>query len=65
VGHLLQAAGGRATEQAPLAHLWLEPEPPGKGFSFRVGLSTWPDGRTGVLADCEGHGPPVVWRPSR
>jgi hypothetical protein len=62
VADLLTGAGGRATPQAPLAHLWLEPE---RGFAFQVGLTTWPGGRATVLADCQGHGPPVVWRPSR
>jgi len=62
VTELLAAAGARATAEAPLAHLWLEPE---DGFRFRVGLTTWPGGRTAVVADCEGHGPPVVWRPAR
>jgi hypothetical protein len=62
VDALLEVAASRATDRAPLAHLWLEPE---GGFRFQVGLTTWPGGRTAVLADCEGHGPPVVWRPSR
>jgi hypothetical protein len=62
---LIESAGGRAHDGAPLAHLWLEPERVGKGFRFRLGLRTWPDGPERVLADCEGHGPPVVWRPSR
>jgi hypothetical protein len=62
VGDLLAAAGARATLRAPVAHLWLEPE---RGFAFQVGLTTWPGGRRSVLADCQGHGPPVVWRPSR
>ena len=64
VDDLLEAAGAGATSRAPLAHLWLEPQR-GKGFRFEVGLTTWPGGRTAVLADCQGHGPPVVWRPSR
>ena len=58
VSDLLEAAGARATTDAPLAHLWLEPD----RDRFAVGLTTWPGGRTAVLADCEGHGPPVVWR---
>jgi hypothetical protein len=66
VGALLEQAGARATADAPLAHLWLEPERVGSGeFAFRLGLTTWPGGRTTVLADAQGHGPPVVWRPSR
>jgi hypothetical protein len=65
VDELLEQAGRRADRRAPLAHLWLEPERSGDGFRFVVGLRTWPGGRTTVLADCQGHGPPVVWRPSR
>ena len=62
VGDLLEQAGHRAGAQAPLAHLWLEPERAGRGFRFQLGLTTWPGGRTTVLADCQGHGPPIVWR---
>jgi len=60
VDHLLQQAGARATPGAPLAHLCLEGhgEPP----HFEVVLTTWPGGRRRVLAECEPHGPPVVWR---
>lgn len=65
VDALLEEAGARATADAPLAHLWLEPERFGQGFRLQVGLTRWPGGRTAVLADCQGHGPPVVWRPSR
>ena len=62
-GELLADAGARATPDAPLAHLWMEPEHTGADrFAFRLGLTTWPGGRTAVLADCQGHGPPVVWR---
>ena len=64
-GELLAAAGARATVDAPLAHLWMEPERTGRDrFAFRLGLTTWPGGRTDVLADCQGHGPPVEWRPA-
>ncbi len=66
VAELLVDAGARATRQAPLAHLWLEPDRVGEAdFAFRVVLTTWPGGQQRVLADCEGHGPPVVWRPAR
>lgn len=62
---LLEQAGQRAPDRAPLAHLWLEPERADRGLRFRLGLRTWPGGDESVLADCQGHGPPVVWRPSR
>lgn len=63
VDDLLAAAGARATRDTPLAQLSLEPERVGAGsFDFRVLLTTWPGGRTRLLAHCEGHGPPVVWR---
>ena len=66
VSELVERAGARATAAAPLAHLWLEPERVGRGgLAFRLGLTSWPGGRTTVLADAQGHGPPVVWRPSR
>ena len=63
VRDLLHEAGVHATREAPLAHLYLEPasghsSPP----SFQVVLTTWPGARRRVLAECEAHGPPVVWR---
>ena len=61
---LLEQAGARAAPDAPLAHLWLEPER-GRSPRFLLGLRTWPGGRGRTLAECQGHGPPVVWRPSR
>ncbi len=63
VSTLLAGAGGRASPQAPLAHLSMEPERAGAGsFDFRVSLTSWPGGRTRLLGECEGHGPPLVWR---
>ncbi len=63
VAALLDAAGARASRQAPLAHLALEPEQVGAGSDdFRVVLRTWPGGDARPLADCQGHGPPFVWR---
>lgn len=60
---LLEQAGRSATREAPLAHVDLEPE---KGEPrFLLGLRSRPGGRRRVLAECQGHGPPVVWRPSR
>jgi hypothetical protein len=59
VDQLLTEAGERATAAAPLARLSLEPV---QGqFRFLVELTTWPGGRTRVLAEARGHGPPVEW----
>lgn len=63
VAALLVEAGERASADAPVAHLQLEPERFGRAdVRFRVTLTTWPGGRRRVLAGCQGHGPPVVWR---
>ncbi|MEO6206003.1 MAG: DUF2332 domain-containing protein [Mycobacteriales bacterium] len=62
VEELLQAAGSRATAQAPLAHLMMEPDPSARpGAAFRVTLRTWPGGESRILATCRGHGPPITW----
>ena len=62
VDGLLAEAGSRATPAAPLAHLAMEPERVGgRSVRFEVSLTSWPGGRTRVLAHCEGHGPPVRW----
>ncbi|MCW2776933.1 MAG: hypothetical protein JWN17_658 [Frankiales bacterium] len=64
VDDVVASAGTRATAEAPLARLTLEPERVGDAeFRFRVTAQTWPGGDSRVLADAEGHGPPVVWRP--
>ena len=63
VDGLVDGAGRRATRDAPFAHAWMEPE---RGEPrFWLGLRTWPGGRRRTLAECQGHGPPVVWRASR
>lgn len=63
VQQVLAAAGARASAEAPLAHLSLEPERVGQGSSrFLVELTSWPGGQRRVLAECLGHGPPVSWR---
>ncbi len=60
---LLADAGARATPEAPLAQLSMEPEQVGGGsYVFRLELQTWPGGERRLLADCLGHGPPVTWR---
>lgn len=60
---LLAQSGARATREAPLARLALEPDRPGRGtFRFTLSVTTWPGGSRSVLADAQGHGPPVRWR---
>lgn len=54
----IERAGARATPTAPVA--WLRLEPGGDQAELR--LTTWPDGRTHVLARSSYHGPPVVWQ---
>lgn len=62
VGAVLAEAGARASRGAPLAHLTMEPERFTTGeFRFPLLLRTWPAGRTRVLGEAQGHGPPVVW----
>jgi hypothetical protein len=59
----VELAGARATTAAPVAHLWLEPHRADEAEGSPVlRLRLWPDGEEQVLADCEGHGPPVAWR---
>jgi hypothetical protein len=62
VDALIQAAGEQATDAAPVFRLSVEPEKTALStFRFRVELSTWPGGEQRVLAECLGHGPPVIW----
>jgi hypothetical protein len=59
---VIAAAGERAGRAAPLFRLSLEPESKaGSTFRFLVELTSWPGGETRLLAECLGHGPPVVW----
>jgi hypothetical protein len=51
----LRDAAARATEEAPLA--WLRMEPAGEWTEVR--LSTWPDGESRLLARAGYHGSPV------
>jgi hypothetical protein len=53
----LEAAGGRATAEAPLA--WLRMEPAGDSAELR--LTTWPVGREELLATAGYHGHPIWW----
>ena len=63
VDGVLAAAGARADDRAPLHRLTMEPERVGQGsFDFHLELTSWPGGGSRILADCQGHGPPVRWR---
>lgn len=56
----LAEAGRRATTEAPLAWLRLEPHAvPERGAELRV--TTWPDGVEETLALCGYHGGPIRW----
>lgn len=54
---LLEGAGERATAQAPLA--WVRMEPGGDRAETRI--TQWPGGRTRLLSTSGYHGPPVAW----
>ena len=62
VDGVLREAGERATPDAPLVHLTMEPEDPRALDGFVLAARTWPGGASTVLADVTGHGPPVHWR---
>jgi hypothetical protein len=55
--HTLEAAGARATSDAPLAWLSMETGPD----QADVRLMTWPGGDARLLAHATYHGPPVTW----
>lgn len=57
VGRILSAAGARATPDAPVA--WLRMEPGGDVAELR--LTMWPEGSEELLATSGFHGPPVRW----
>ena len=62
VERVLAEAGARASRDAPLARLSLEPERLAHStFRFLVELTSWPTGQSRRLAECLGHGPPVTW----
>lgn len=54
---LLDAAGERASSDAPLAHLELEPCEGG----FELALTSWPGGARERLADSSPHGAGIAW----
>jgi hypothetical protein len=55
----IEKAGSRATDDSPLAHLTLEPDPGMSGFPVR--LRTWPGGDEIVVAESGPHGADIVW----
>jgi hypothetical protein len=55
----LSQAGDRASPDAPLVHLRLEPERRGGGVVFALRSRRWPGPVDEHLADAQGHGPPV------
>ena len=55
---VIEEAGRRATDDAPLAWLRMEPT---RERDFAVEITTWPGGDHRVLGRCGGHGPPVRW----
>lgn len=56
-------AGARATAEAPLAWLSLEPiRKADGGWDHAVRLSLWPGGEPRLLAFSSPHGPPVRWQ---
>ena len=61
---LLDDAGARATEQSPLAHVAFEPLQftPDHRFAFLASMTVWPGGKEALIAEGQGHGPPVVWQ---
>jgi hypothetical protein len=62
----LEQLGGRATEQAPLVHLTLEPtrRTADSDHEFLVVLISWPDGRRRILGRAPPHGVPLTWEPA-
>lgn len=58
----VRAAGERASAEAPLAWLCLEPSKRADGeWDHLVFLTLWPGGERRVLASSTPHGPPVRW----
>jgi hypothetical protein len=53
----LQTRGERATDDAPLALLTMEPGP--AAVTMDLALTLWPGGERRLLAHCGGHGPPI------
>jgi hypothetical protein len=61
VHDLIHAAGARATDEAPLAWLRLEPGDWLAETPHELWLTTWPDGVERKLARSGPHGRPITW----
>jgi hypothetical protein len=57
----VEAAGARASEQAPLA--WLRFEPPAGDGRMELRCRLWPTGEDRLLARCHAHGARIEWLP--
>ena len=59
----IDALGATATDDAPFAHLFLEPtrRTPDSPHDFLVVLTEWPTGERRILGDAHPHGLPATW----
>lgn len=59
----IKLLGAEATDDAPFAHLFLEPtrRTPDSEHDFLVVLTEWPTGERRILGDSSGHGIPTTW----
>lgn len=63
VSRAIEALGAEATDDAPFAHLLLEPlrRTPDSERAYLVVLSEWPAGERRILGTSRGHGVPTDW----
>ena len=55
----IEAAGNRASRDAPLA--WLRFEPPQPDVRMQLRCRIWPGGDDQLLAECHPHGAAIEW----
>jgi hypothetical protein len=60
IEHSMLAAGAKATTDAPVAWLRMEPLAP-KARHATLSLTSWPGGEARQLADCDYHGRWITW----